>query len=462
MNPHAPVAPGTLYIECTATVIADRVTGIQRVVRNVVRHAAEAAGERGVRVQPVYFAGTSFYPAHLTEDGTLVPTPDAAAKAGIQSRARRNRFGAANFARKGLPGDWIQRWSARAPTSGLVQGMFEAWRWLRRVRWARRAASLHAPVTFAPGDTILSVDVTLDKHFVRTFPALRVHGVQLASVVYDLAPIRFPDQVPARFRADFRRWVDCKVASCDLVIAISTTVRDDVADYFAGLAGAARPAGPRIAWFHLGRDLDRALPDGGVREPLTRIFGAPESGTVFLMVGWLHPRKNHLFALEAMERLHREGIPARLVVIGRREAAAAAFHRRVAADAGLAGRVFVFHDATDTELAYCYRRASALIFPSISEGFGLPLVEALGHGLRVFASDIPVFREIGEGFVSFFPLDDPEVLAGKLRSFCVDGHFDASRAIADFKWPTWRDSVDALLDIVLDIVLEPDDAKAMA
>jgi len=145
-------------------------------------------------------------------------------------------------------------------------------------------------------------------------------------------------------------------------------------------------------------------------------------------------------------------------VIGRREAAAAAFHRRVAADAGLAGRVFVFHDATDTELAYCYRHASALVYPSISEGFGLPLVEALDHGLRVFASDIPVFREIGEGFVSFIPLDDPDVLTGKLRRFCVDGHFDASRRVADFRWPAWRDSVDRLLDIVQ----EPDDAKATA
>ncbi len=55
--------------------------------------------------------------------------------------------------------------------------------------------------------------------------------------------------------------------------------------------------------------------------------------------------------------------------------------------------------------------------PVDSEGFGLPLVEALGYGLRVFASDIPIFREIGEGFVSYFPLDDPEILTGKLRVF---------------------------------------------
>ncbi len=295
---------------------------------------------------------------------------------------------------------------------------------------------------------MLSVDLTLDRYFVGAFLALRDHGVRLASVVYDIAPIRFPHQVPARFLTDFRHWVDGNVAGSDLVIAISATVRNDLAEYFAGRAGAPCPAGRRLAWFHLGQDLDRALPGGAVRDGLTRIFDSPDAGTVLLMVGWLHPRKNHLLVLGVLEQLRREGISVRLIVIGRRDISADEFYRRVRSSPELVPSVFVFHDATDTELAFCYRRASALVYPSISEGFGLPLVEALGNGLPVFASDIPIFREIGEGFVSFFPLSDAGVLARKLRRFCVERAFDAPRPATDFHWPTWSESVDRLLDIV--------------
>ena len=161
-------------------------------------------------------------------------------------------------------------------------------------------------------------------------------------------------------------------------------------------------------------------------------------------------RKNQGFVLDAMARLRQTGVPCRLLVIGKRGSATEAYYSRLHADPELARRVHTFHDATDTELAYCYRHAAALIYPSTTEGFGLPLVEALGHGTPVFASDIPIFREVGEGFVSYFPLDDPQVLTDKLRRFCVDGAFDAPRPVADFRWPTWRGSVERLLDVVLE------------
>ena len=413
-----------------------------------MRHAGSAARRRGIQVLPVYFAGGSFYPAHLTPEGLLSATGGEAAGGRIRSRVGRDPVAASISTREKSLKEWIHRQAARAPASELLQTLYGPWRWFRGIRRARRAASRHAPVTFAPGDTMLSVDLTLDRYFVGAFLALRDHGVRLASVVYDIAPIRFPHQVPARFLTDFRHWVDGNVAGSDLVIAISATVRNDLAEYFAGRAGAPCPAGRRLAWFHLGQDLDRALPGGAVRDGLTRIFDSPDAGTVLLMVGWLHPRKNHLLVLGVLEQLRREGISVRLIVIGRRDISADEFYRRVRSSPELVPSVFVFHDATDTELAFCYRRASALVYPSISEGFGLPLVEALGNGLPVFASDIPIFREIGEGFVSFFPLSDAGVLARKLRRFCVERAFDAPRPATDFHWPTWSESVDRLLDIV--------------
>ena len=63
-------------------------------------------------------------------------------------------------------------------------------------------------------------------------------------------------------------------------------------------------------------------------------------------------------------------------------------------------------DLSDTSLEHAYSHASALVFPSYVEGFGLPLVEAMQRGLQAMGSDIPVFREIGGEFMAYFDLEE--------------------------------------------------------
>ena len=99
-------------------------------------------------------------------------------------------------------------------------------------------------------------------------------------------------------------------------------------------------------------------------------------------------------------------------------------------------RLFVFYDATDSELDYLYKQAKALVIASRMEGFGLPLVEAMRYGVPVIASRIDVFREIGEDYPDYFSVDDAADLLSVLekheRQGCVP------RRPRD--WPTWDDS----------------------
>ena len=76
---------------------------------------------------------------------------------------------------------------------------------------------------------------------------------------------------------------------------------------------------------------------------------------------------------------------------------------------------------SDAELSELYRRSTLLVQPSLYEGFGLPPLEALSLGTKALISDIPVFKEIYEGFpVVFFKSGDSDDLAEKLIACAND------------------------------------------
>ena len=80
-------------------------------------------------------------------------------------------------------------------------------------------------------------------------------------------------------------------------------------------------------------------------------------------------------------------------------------------------------NASDTDLLYCYKHSKALLFPSQAEGFGLPLVEGLRHGLPVIASDIPVHRAAGGIYCSYVDPRNPDSLAAVIGTAESSGAF---------------------------------------
>ncbi len=98
--------------------------------------------------------------------------------------------------------------------------------------------------------------------------------------------------------------------------------------------------------------------------------------------------------------------------------------------------MFRFENVTDSELAYGYQHCAALVFASRSEGFGLPLVQAMWYGRPVIASDIPVFREIGGDYPRYFDLEDVQELVQQLHATLRSAEQPKPK-----KWLTWDQSV---------------------
>lgn len=121
----------------------------------------------------------------------------------------------------------------------------------------------------------------------------------------------------------------------------------------------------------------------------------------FLYVGNFYPHKNVESLIKAY-KLSEVHIP--LIMTGPDNAFAKRL-KHIIEQEGIETVKFI-HDTGDGDLLYLYKHAKALINPSLSEGFGLPLVEAAYFGCPVIASDIPVFKELlGDEYTSFNPYD---------------------------------------------------------
>jgi glycosyltransferase involved in cell wall biosynthesis len=121
------------------------------------------------------------------------------------------------------------------------------------------------------------------------------------------------------------------------------------------------------------------------------------------------------------------------------------------------GARLVFHDgADDTTYLDVLRGATALVTASRDEGFGLPLVEAMGVGTPVVVSDIPVFREVGATAATYVDPDDVAGFVRAIRALDDDGAFarasDAARERAEYySWERSARVLLALLERVVDL-----------
>ena len=130
--------------------------------------------------------------------------------------------------------------------------------------------------------------------------------------------------------------------------------------------------------------------------------GAP----FFLCVAQHRRNKNIPLALQVFRCLLSRGeidFAARLLVVGMPGPESRRIHRLMQ-EPLLEQRVILARGISDVELQWCYRNCELLLAPSIAEGFGLPVAEALLSGCRVVCSDIPAFREVGAEHCRFVPL----------------------------------------------------------
>lgn len=165
-------------------------------------------------------------------------------------------------------------------------------------------------------------------------------------------------------------------------------------------------------------------------------------GPTFVACGTIESRKNHLLLFQLWRVLaERHGVRTpRLVVVGRRGWEAESAIDMLERCPGVRDHVIEASGLSTHGLAALMRSCTALLMPSFTEGYGIPVVEAAASGLPVVASDIPAHREIAEGFALFRdPLDGPGWIAAIESLAEADSPRRAEMAdrLADYHPPDW-------------------------
>ncbi len=278
-----------------------------------------------------------------------------------------------------------------------------------------------------------SCDVFLSSNSYLTVLFLRIPSV---TVVYDLATF-VPEMRPKRRSVAIERaTLGPAVRRSAVLLAISQATATALEQHFPAAAGKTivAPLGVTPLEARLAPEQAASLPPAGF----------------VLAVGTLEPRKNLPRLVEAYARLD-EQLQARhpLVVVGR-----IGWETGETMDAlrSLGDRCLVLGFVEDAQLAELYRRCAVFCYPSLGEGFGLPVLEAMSAGAPVITSDLSSLPEVGGDAVDYVdPRSTEQIAAALERALSDEAHRARLSRLAlersqRFSWERFGDVTLASLD----------------
>lgn len=289
-------------------------------------------------------------------------------------------------------------------------------------------------VEFLPGDRLFLLDASwlqVGDFQVIVREAERC-GVPVYGMVHDIFPILHPTWFASHvFVRSFIDWHQMLCRSATTIFCVSQTTAQDL----GACASAWQLPLPHFVVTYVGVDLEKR--EG---HPRQRLRAFMEGRQTFLMVGTVEERKEQAFVCSAMRPLLATG--TRLLLLGHAGKGAEALRHLLRTDEVLQENVLWLEDATDEELAWAYGHAEALLMASRAEGFGLPLIEAAKYGCPIICTDLPIFREVTAGAVTYFPVGDGEALRTILRAWRGAEDHPRMRLPLSYTWQAVADKID--------------------
>ncbi len=242
-------------------------------------------------------------------------------------------------------------------------------------------SSFAEPVFRARGADVVHITANYTAPFKLAKP-------KLVFTIHDLTPFKAPDTLPKKLGSTPKWVIRHAVSKADVIITPTETVKHEILEYFPAVAQED------IITCHHGIE-----PMNGKYQAVRR----KNSGQYFLFVGTLEKRKNVSSLISAFARLakRRKNTGLKLLLVGKPGFGFDEIEKTMHTE-NVSDSVSITGYVEEPELAELYASATALVMPSLYEGFGIPLIEAMAFGTAVIASDIPVFREVAENAALYY------------------------------------------------------------
>ncbi|MBP0963769.1 MAG: glycosyltransferase family 4 protein [Oscillospiraceae bacterium] len=308
------------------------------------------------------------------------------------------------------------------------------------------------------GAVFFDIDSVWNSRLKRSwlFPLLKQKGVKIVTQLYDLIPITHPQFAHENTCMNFMIYVGANIEYADLII-VSAKATADALDELCDKLGKERK---KCVVVPLGADFSAKNSDEEVPEDIIKIA----SGRYILMVGTIEPRKNHSLVIDALDSgLAELGI--NVVFAGRIGWNVEELEKRIREHPLLGKNLFFLEKPNDAVVDLLYKNALAVAFPTFNEGFGLPMIEAFCRRTPVIASDIGVLREVGGEFADYFDPYDKEsfIRAVKVLADDENTYLQKKALLEKFVPFTWDDSAKMFLSAVCSVnenlVQVPEDTR---
>jgi glycosyltransferase involved in cell wall biosynthesis len=283
------------------------------------------------------------------------------------------------------------------------------------------------------GDVLLLPDIFRDGRLKKLPPVVSQTGARTVAIFHDAAALRLSLLNPSG-RGKFESYI-VSLANFDLVICVSEASRDDLLQL----------------WSELGATPAKTVIETWPVEPSVagKDRSSKSSRALILCVGSFEPRKNHLALLRAVNALWEAGLEFDLELIGR---STSAFGSKVEAELRKLHRsarpVRWLKQVNDDVLYRAYQACRFTVYPSLMEGFGLPIAESLVHGKPCVCGGNGALGEVARGGGCLI-VDQTSsgAVADGIKTLLLDQQF-YSRLCAearDRKFRSWSDYTDRLL-----------------
>ena len=266
---------------------------------------------------------------------------------------------------------------------------------------------------------------------------LKSQGIRILAHIYDIIPVTHPQFCILDDAVCFLDYAGAALQEADGLIVNSYATQNAIRQLYSDLHIDSTKQKP-VHVIPLGGNFskEKQIDETHIRPMIRKIV---QDRKYLLTVGTIEPRKNHRILLEAYERGLKEQVFS-IVIVGFQGWNVEELLSQIKNHPDYQDGIFYPEDVNDDELQYLYRHCFALVFPSLIEGYGLPIMEAMVKGVTVVAADTPINRETGGDCAVYYQKESADELTRTVIELANDNcKADMIKEkMKTFSPPTWE------------------------